>query len=130
MKSIAKADAWSRDLKEKLQLRGFAISESRDSNGWPKLTIDTDQASIRIVANDAVSKDIFGNDLVAFTPHKCYFASRNDAMSTLIVSKILAEIGKLGLRMVVQTDATVLATAEAAAGDEIAYDIQYPVSGN
>jgi hypothetical protein len=130
MKSIAKADAWLRDLKEKLQFRGFTISESRDSNNWPKLTINTDQASIKIVADDAVSKDVFGNALVAFTPHTLYFASRNDAMSSLIVSKLMAEIAKLGVKIIVQTHATVLATAEAAAGDAVAYDVLNPISGN
>jgi hypothetical protein len=130
MKSIAKADAWLRDLKERLVLRGFSCADSRDVNGWPKLTLNTDEASIRIEANDAISKDVFGNALVAFTPHKLYFASRNDAMSTLVVSKLMSEIVKLGIKMVVQTHATVLATAEAAAGDEVIVDVQWSAAGN
>lgn len=130
MKSTAKAEAIARDLKEKLEFRGFSIAESKDANGWPKLTLNTDEASIRFEAEDAVSKDVFGNDLVAFAPHKVEFASRNDAMSTLIVSKIMTELIKIGTnKAVVKTHATVLATAEAAAGDEIAFDIQWPGKG-
>ena len=131
MKSLAKAEAWARDLKEKLEFRGFSIAESKDANGWPKLTLDTDEASLKIVAEDAVSKDVFGSDLVAFTPHKIYFASRDDAMTSLKVSKIMSEVIKCGInKMIVQTHATVLATAEAAAGDEVVFDFQWPMKGN
>ena len=130
MKSTAKAEAIARDLKEKLEFRGFSIAESKDANGWPKLTLNTNEASIRFEAEDAVSKDVFGNDLVAFAPHKVEFASRNDAMSTLIVSKIMTELIKIGTnKAVVKTHATVLATAEAASGDEVQFDIQWPGKG-
>ena len=130
MKSTAKAEAIARDLKEKLEFRGFSIAESKDANGWPKLTLNTNEASIRFEAEDAVSKDVFGNDLVAFAPHKVEFASRDDAMSSLIVSKILIELIKIGTnKTVVKTHATVLATAEAAAGDELVFDVQWPGKG-
>lgn len=130
MKSLAKADALSRALKERLQFRGYAVIESRDANGWPKLTLNTDEASLKIVAADAVSKDIFGNDLVAFAPHRIEFASRNDAMSTLKVAQIQTEIVKMGIeKQNVKTHATVLATAEAAAGDDINFDLQWPTKG-
>ncbi len=128
-RSIAKADATMRDLKDRLELRGFSVAESRDGNGWPKLTLDTDEASLRIEAEDAVSKDIFGNDIKAYTPHYIDFASRDDAMSSLKVSKILQEVGKIGMKMVVKTHATVLATAEAAAGEEIEFDALWPTKG-
>ena len=129
MKSVAKAEAQLRDLKERLEFRGFTVAESKITGGWPKLTLNTDEASIWIEAQDAVSKDVFGSDLVAFTPHKLFFASRNDAMSTLVVAKILAEIGKLGFKVNVKTHATVLATAEAAAGDDIEFDVLWPSKG-
>ena len=130
MKSTAKAEALLRDLKERLEFRGFTIVESKDANGWPKLTLNTDEASIRIEGDDAVSKDVFGNDLVSFAPHTLEFASRNDAMSTLIVSKILTEVIKIGSnKAVIKTHATVLVTAEAAAGDEIQFDVMWPGKG-
>ena len=94
-KSIAKADALQRDLKERLELRGFSISESRDAEGWKKLTINSNEASIRIEADDMVSKDIFGNDNVAFAPHFLDFASRDDAMDSGKVAKILIEAQSL-----------------------------------
>ena len=129
MKSIAKADAWLRDLNDKLVIEGFSVAQSRISGGWLKLTLNTDIASIWIIAEDAVSTDVFGNALVAFTPHKLYFASRDNAMSTLIVSKLMREFVKLGLKMNVKTHATVLATAEAAAGDDIEFDVIWPSMG-
>lgn len=129
-KSTAKAEALARDLKERLEFRGFTIAESKDANGFPKLTLDTDEASLRIVGIDGVSKDVFGNDNYSFAPHNIYFASRNDAMSSLKVSRILTEVIKIGIdKMIVQTHATVLATAEAAAGDEIIFDIRWPTKG-
>ena len=130
MKSLAKAEALSRGLKERLQFRGYTVAESRDANGWPKLTLNTDEASIKIVAADAVSKDVFGNDLVAFAPHRIEFASRDDAMTTLKSAQIQTEIIKCGIeKQVVKTHATVLATAEAAAGTAIVFDVQWPTKG-
>lgn len=130
MKSLAKAEALARGLKERLQFRGITVAESRDNEGWPKLTLNTDEASLKIVAADAVSKDIFGNSLVAFAPHRIEFASRADAMTALKHAQIQLEVIKCGIeKMVVKSHATVLATAEAAAGDELVFDIQWPTKG-
>lgn len=130
MKSLAKAEALSRGLKERLQFRGYTVAESRDANGWPKLTLNTDEASLKIVSADAVSKDVFGNDLVAFAPHRIEFASRDNAMTTLKVAQIQTEIVKCGIeKQNVKTHATVLATAEAAAGTDINFDLQWPTKG-
>ena len=60
--SLAKAQAVTRDLKEKLELRGYTVAQSNITNGI-KLLINADEASIRFIAKDAISKDIFGNDL-------------------------------------------------------------------
>lgn len=130
MKSLAKADALARGLKERLQFRGYTVAESRDAEGWPKLTLNTDEASLKIVAADAVSKDIFGNNLVAFAPHRIEFASRADAMSALKHAQIQTEMVKCGIeKQIVKSHATVLATAEAAAGDAITFDVQWPTKG-
>ena len=129
-KSTAKAEALVRDLKERLERRGFAAAESKDAEGWPKLTLNTNEASIRVEAQDAVSKDIFGNDNVAFAPHALDYASRADAIGTLENAKILTEVLKMGVsKMTVKTDATSLATAEAAAGDAIEFDDRWPTKG-
>lgn len=83
MKSFAKADALMRDLADKLRKR-FAgsstidtVREARDSAGWPMIfcsdggteTAGNPVIALRLKAVDAVSKDVFGNDLVAFAPH-------------------------------------------------------------
>lgn len=130
-KSTAKAEALLRDLKDRLELRGYAIVESKDGNGWPKLTLNVDEASIRMEAVDMISKDIFGNDNVAFAPHFIDFASRDDmATATVARAEIMTELAKTGIdKVVVKTHATVLATAEAAAGDEIVFDIRWPTKG-
>jgi hypothetical protein len=130
-KSTAKAESLLRDLKDRLELRGFAIAESKDSEGWPKLTLNTDEASIRMEAVDMVSKDVFGNDNVAFAPHFIDFASR-DNMATATVSRaeIMIELAKTGIdKTIVKTHATVLATAEAAVGDAIVADVRWPTKG-
>jgi len=129
-KSTAKAEALARDLKERLERRGFSAAESKDAQGWPKLTLNTNEASIRIEAEDMISKDIFGNDNVAFAPHRLDYASRDDAMDTLKNAQILTEVVKMGVsKLVVKTDATDLATAEAAAGDAVEFDDRWPTKG-
>lgn len=89
MKSTAKAAAILRDIADKLRVRYAGSStidtvrESKDSDGWPMLFLSdggTETASnpviaMRIKSVDAVSKDVFGNALVSFAPHKlevCY----------------------------------------------------------
>jgi len=131
MKSIAKADALSRALKERLQQRGLSVAESRDANQWPKLTINTDEASITITGEDAVSKDIFGNSLIAAAPHRVIFASRDNAMSTLKVAEIQLEVAKMGVeKEEIRTHATSLASAEAAAASAVlTFDVQWPTKG-
>lgn len=127
-KSTAVSEAHARELKYKLEQRGFTVTESK-VNDYPKLTLNTNEASILIEQEDAVSKDVFGNSLLAFTPHKLSFASRNDAMDSLKVSKILMEIAKLGMKIVVKTHATVLATAEAASGDALEFNERWKTKG-
>lgn len=127
--SNAVSVAQARELKEKLERRGFTVAESFTSEGYKKLTLNTDEASVLIEQEDAVSKDVFGNDLKAFTPHKLSFASRDDAMTSLKVAQIMLELGKIGMKIVVKTHATVLATAEASAGTELEYSDRWKTKG-
>jgi hypothetical protein len=83
MKSTAKAQALLRDVADKLKVRyanGAGINTVRaanDANGWPMLFLshNANEAegqpviALRIQAVDAVSKDVFGNQLTAFAPH-------------------------------------------------------------
>lgn len=93
MKSTAKAESIMRDLKNELELRvkGSATIDTvrlaHDAEGWPMLIlsdagVETAGAAVialRMKAVDAVSKDIFGNSLVAFAPHKMEMAWELDA---------------------------------------------------
>ncbi len=130
-KSTAKAESLIRDLKDRLELRGYTVAESKDSEGWPKLTLNTDEASVRMEAVDAVSKDIFGNDNVAFAPHFIDFASRDDASGiTVSRAEIMTELAKTGIdKVIIKTHADTLATAEAADGDAIIFDVRWPTKG-
>ena len=130
IQSTAKAEAWARDLKERLVSRGFTVVQST-SGGYPKLTLNTDEASILIEQEDAVSKDVFGGSLLAYTPHKLSFASRADASSlTLKVAEIMIEVQKLGIKIILKSHATVLATAEASAGTVLEADVRWAGKGN
>jgi len=125
-KSTAKSESWARDLKEALQFRGFEVSQSSDASGMPKLTLNTDEASLAFDVVSAISKDVFGNDLNALTPHTLAFASRDDGMTTLKICQIMQEAAKLGIDLIVKNHATVLATAEAASGTKVQVSVRWP----
>jgi hypothetical protein len=83
IKSLAKAEALSRSIAENLQKRYAGSStidtvrQARDANGWPMIfcsdggveSASNPVIAIRIMNVDAVSKDVFGNDLNAYAPH-------------------------------------------------------------
>lgn len=128
-KSTAVSEAKIRELKDQLQFRGFSVAESKTAEGYAKITLNTDEASIWVEQQDAVSKDVFGNNLKAFTPHKMNFASRDDAMTSLKVAQILTELAKHGMKINVKTHATVLATAEADDGTDIQFSVRWQDKG-
>ena len=127
-KSTAKAEAMARDLKDRLEFRGFAVAESKNAQGWPRLEIDTDAASIEIEGIDAISKDIFGNDLIAFAPHKAQLAKK-DATTDQDFAKISIELNKTGIDKTTVKNGATLAAAEATAGEEISSDVRWPTKG-
>jgi hypothetical protein len=100
MKSTAKAEALLRDVADKLKVRlaGSAtidtVRQAKDANGWPMLFLSNagNEAAgqpviaIRISAVNAVSKDVFGNDLIAFAPHALEFAYELTAADNAIPS--------------------------------------------
>lgn len=100
MKSTAKAEALLRDVADKLKVRyaGSAtidtVRAARDAQGWPMLFLSDagneaagqPVVALRIRAVDAVSKDVFGNDLVAFAPHKLEIAYELTATDNPIVT--------------------------------------------
>lgn len=153
IKSLVKADALIRDLKEKLALRTASaaagridtVREARDSDGAPYLMLSdngTETAGnpvvfIRVKQIDAVSKDVFGNDLNAYAPHVCELAYELDGTeaepSRLDLVMIMFELAKLGVRVQVKqiADGTAVTEANATAA-AVAQDldwIHWPTKG-
>lgn len=95
MDSFSKADSIIRDLKDEFALRlaGSAtidtVREDKDASGWPMLFLSNggNEAAgqpviaLRLVADDAVSKDIFGNSIKALAPHTMEVAYELNAAS-------------------------------------------------
>jgi len=129
MLSTAKSEAVARDLKEVLERKGFSVAESQLAKG-KKLTIDTDKMSISIKAKDAVSKDVFGNSVDAFTPHVCEFAISTDEASVSEVAKVMMDLAKIGFGLKIG-EAAALADAETAAeaAAEERHAAQWPTKG-
>lgn len=129
MLSTAKAEAVARDLGEQLKLRGFEVLEQAMPKGR-KLVINTDHASIRIEAKDAVSKDIFGNDLDVFTPHDVKLAINNDEATHSEAAVIMLALSKVGFDLKIGEGAT-LAAAETAAdnADVTRNALKWPTRG-
>lgn len=131
-KSTAKAQALVRDLKEKLDLRianaaSPRVNQSRqinDANGWPIIIMSRGNEAagqpviaIRIKGIDAVSKDIFGNDITAAAPHNAEIAYETDAADDeaqiLDLIKVMFELAKLGTKIQVKVIANGTAVTEA-----------------
>lgn len=129
-KSFAKADSIIRDLKDRLEMRGIQANEEKTATGWPRLvdSAATPLWSLEIESADAISKDIFGNDLKAFAPHEARLASV-DTQLKADLSKIMLELDKVGVDKLILKEGVDLATAEAAAGTEIIFDIRWPSKG-
>ena len=152
MKSTAKAQAQARETKEKLERRfkGSAtidtVRQANDAQGWP-LLICSDAANeaagqpviaIRIKAQDAVSKDVFGNDLVAFAPHTIEVAYELDATeaepSRLDLAKVMQEVSKIGMKIDIKeiADGTAVSAASmdaAAVALSLEVETQWPTKG-
>lgn len=152
MQSLAKAQATMRDLKERLEKRvsGSAsidtVRADKDSAGWPMLFLSdagTETAgnpviALRLKAVDAVSKDVFGNSLVSFGPHDMEVAYELDGTegepSRRDIIKVMAEVAKLGHKMIVKeiADATAVSASSmdaASPADSLEYDSQWPAKG-
>jgi len=129
MLSTAKSEAVSRDLKEALERRGFVVVESALAKGR-KLSIDSDKMTIRIQAQDAVSKDVFGNDLDAFTPHDVRLAIDNATATHSEAAKVMIDLGKIGFALKIGEGATIGAAETAAdSAEEERHNTAWPTKG-
>jgi hypothetical protein len=123
IKNLAKAEALIRQLAEDLKVRTAGtpaglvdtVREARDSEGYPYLVLSDNgnEAAgqpvifIRIKQIDAISKDIFGNDLKAYAPHLCELACEKNAGSGIIPSHldlamVMFETAKLGVKIAIK----------------------------
>ena len=152
MKSTSKSEALLRDVADHLRIR-FAnsatidtVREARDSQGWPMLFC-SDAANeaagqpviaIRIRAVDAVSKDVFGNDLVAFAPHALEIAYELTAANNPIpadadILKAEFEAIKTGVKIQLKElangTAVTAANMDSAAADMEIEDLNWPTKG-
>lgn len=129
LKSSAKSEATMRLLKDNLQMRlkgtpGVALNtirEARDSEGWSMLFVSVggNEAAgqpvfgIRCKAINAVSKDVFGNDLYANTPHNVEMAWENGAVTVLQMAAVQYECDQLGMALQMKQIATSTAVTAA-----------------
>jgi hypothetical protein len=123
IKNLAKADALLRRLAEDLKIRtkgsaaGFVdtVREAKDSQGYPFIVLSDNgnEAAgqpvifIRIKQIDAISKDIFGNDLKAYAPHICELAYELDTgnqafVRRLDLAKVMFELVQSGVKIQVK----------------------------
>jgi len=153
IKSTAQADAKLRDLAERLQrkIEGSAsidtVRELRDADGWPMLIL-SDAANeaagqpvigIRMKGIDGVSKDVFNNDIVAYTPHSMEVAYELTAggastPSSLDISEVIAACAKSGVKLDIKEVANTVAVDEAgmdatAVAKEIEVQDEWPTKG-
>lgn len=132
MQSVAKAQALSRDLADKLSKRfaGSAaintVRQANDTNGWPMLFLSnngTETAGssvilVRIRNVDMVSKDIFGGQTFAYAPHTLEFnyeltAANNPIPTDGDLFTAAFESIKTGVRFQVKENANGTAVTEA-----------------
>jgi hypothetical protein len=115
LKSVAKSQATMRLLKDTLQMRlkataGVALNtirEARDAEGWSMLFISVNGneaaeqpvVAVRCKAIDAVSKDVFGLDMYAFTPHVIEMAWEADAAAALDKAVVQHELSQAGMML-------------------------------
>lgn len=145
MKSIAKADATIRELKSALdqriagaQLDVNTVRQAKDAAGFPMLVLSVGGEesathpviAIRMKADDAVSKDIFGNANVAFAPHTIEIASEAAVPSRKDLAIVDAEVAKLSIKIAVKEmaagDAVTEANMDAAAPVAVIDWLQFP----
>lgn len=148
MKSTAKAEALVRDLADKLRKRfpSKTVREARDAAGWPMIFMSNSGSeaagqevqAIRISAVDAVSKDVFGNALVAFAPHTLEHAweltaANNPIPTDADIYTVTWEASKLGvktqLKEIANGTAVSAASMDAASAAVELDDIYWPTKG-
>lgn len=128
-KSTSKAENMSRKLAEDIALRikGAAagrvnsVRQAKDANGWPMLFISRNGneaagqpvIALRIAGQDAVSKDILGNQIIAAAPHIMELAYELSFPVRADIIKVCYDAVKLGTKMQLKEIAAATAVTEA-----------------
>jgi len=153
IKNLAKANALIRELKERLEIRtaGAAagrvdsVREDKDSEGFPALILSdngTETAgnpviAIRIKQISAVSKDVFGNDMNAYSPHACEIAYELDGTEAepdrkdieMAVWELARNGVKLQVKEIADGTAVSFASMDATAAAQELDDLRNPNKG-
>jgi hypothetical protein len=148
MKSTKQAEMQMKAIADELSaiLKGSStidtVREDKDSNAWPMIflsdggveTTTNPVIALRMKAVDAVSKDVFGNDLIAFGPHSLEFAYEDAVPALIDIATVMAPLGKHGINIqvkVIAASTAVTATSmDAKAVDkEIAPLLRFPTKG-
>lgn len=127
-KIVFKAIALSRDLAVKLEnsIKGSSIVKDSDSDRFPTLQITVNNKSCFVKISTDFDRseedghvDALGMGQRVYAPHKIEFIRENsataDASSLDMLNKVLAEISKLGTRVLVSEGASVEDAADFAA---------------
>jgi hypothetical protein len=138
-----------RQLKPLSELLNFRFSNaitgaaSFDANGNPEYLFSNGTPVsggkvflIKIVQQDAVSKDIFGNSMLAYTPHIFQIAYEvGSAFGLADMATLMLEVGKLGYKVevyaqptgAIPSDASIITANQVAS---LEYDLLFPTKGN
>ncbi|MDD5650779.1 MAG: hypothetical protein PHF86_10265 [Candidatus Nanoarchaeia archaeon] len=154
MKSTAKSIALMRDLGERISFRvaGSAtidtVRSAYDANGYPMIVLSdggVETASnpvigLRVYPIDAISKDVFGNTNIAFTPHVLELAYElaaggEQTPNQLDLQMVLFECSKIGLKVNIIEIANGSAVDETnmnatAVAKSLEFDVINPMKGN
>ncbi len=131
IKSLGVTDAMGRTVKERLEMRGFEIAESRDAEGYVKLS--SAKFSVAFKQIEQPSKDVLGLDHMAFTPHilRLSVVDGNDTSADITVvesAKLYMELIKLGMKVSVSEGISISA-AETATPVDLEFDVLWPGKG-
>lgn len=124
--SVFKAQATMRELKQRLQLQmpSAVISDAQDSDGYPAImvTIASNHALAKIAQDGNAGRvDGLGLPQRSYSPHIAQLIQNNDLATVAaaeLKARMVAAMGKLGMKLVIKADADAdLASAGAAGFD-------------
>lgn len=151
IQNLSRADSIIRELKERLDQRIAGSStidtsrQAKDSNGFPVVFLSdgANEAAgqpviaVRVKQIDAVSKDVFGNSMNAYSPHVAQLAYELDGSeaepSRKDIEKVMFELCRFGIRIevleIADGTAVTAANMDAATAAQTLDDLYWPLKG-